>query len=46
MQKKSYHQKKTTATKERWKSFAKQDSYLEDERWVMEKQIAELEQAN
>ena len=46
--KKRYHQKKTAATKERWKNLAKQVqmSYLEDERRFMERQIAELEQAN
>ena len=46
--KKRYHQKKTAATKERWRNLAKQvqESYLEDERRYMERQIAELEQAN
>ena len=41
--KKRYHQKKTTATKERWKNLAKQaqEFYLEDEGWFMERQIAE-----
>ena len=47
-EKKRYHQKKTTATKERRKSFAEQvqESYPEDKRRFMERQIAELEQAN
>ena len=46
--KKRYHQRKTAATKERWKNLAKQVQvpYLEEERHFMERQIAELEQAN
>ena len=46
--KRRYHQRKSAATKERWKDLAKQvqASYLEDERRFMEMQIAELEQAN
>ena len=46
--KRRYRQKKSAATKERWKNLAKQvqASYVEDERRFMERQIAELEQAN
>ena len=46
--KQRYHQRKSAATKERWKDLAKQiqASYLEDERCFMERQIAEPEQAN
>ena len=42
------HQRKSAASKERWKDLAKQvqESYLEDERRFKERQIAEAEQAN
>ena len=46
--KRTSHQSKSAATKERQKDLAKQvqASYLVDERPFMERQIAELEQAN
>ena len=46
--KKRYHQRKTATSKERWKALSKQvqESYIEDERRYIGKQIAELEHAN
>ena len=46
--KKRYQQKKAAATKEKWKNFAKQvqESYLENERCLLERQIGKLEQAH
>ena len=44
----SYHQRKSAGTKEKWKDLAKQvqTSYLEDERPFMEKQVADQQGAS
>lgn len=48
IEKKRYHQKKTTATKERWKNLVKQvqESCLEYERRFTERQVAKPRKAN
>ena len=48
IEKKRYHQKKTTATKERWKNLVKQvqESCLEYDRRFTEGQVAKLRKAN